>query len=170
MTVSQIISLYPQTKDILSEYGLHCFGCAFNALESLEEGCRGHGFSVMDIDNLVGDLNDFISTQPAKPQELTVTESAARSILDIAQKEAKLGDVLVVIAEPNGGFCMEFRKEPATDEKIFSHVNVPDIRIVASPDTLNHIGGSTIDFREGRFKLDVPDVAGCACGGKCNCK
>ncbi len=171
MTVSEIISLYPQVKDILTEYGLHCFGCAFNALETLEEGCKGHGFDDSDVENLVTDLNDAIAALPPRPQLLTLTETAARAIGEIAKAEGKLGQGLAVISEGNGGFCMEFRDSTQADELVFSNVAVPDICIYATTMTLSHIGGSTIDFRDGRFKLDLgAATSDCACGGNCSCK
>ncbi len=171
MTVSEIISLYPQVKDILAEYGLHCFGCAFNALETLEEGCKGHGFDDSDIENLVTDVNDAIAALPPREQILTLTEAAAKAIGDIAKTENRLGQGLAVISEGNGGFCMEFRETKLADERTFSNAAVPEVCIYASEMTLSHIGGSTIDFRDGRFKLDLEAAAtsGCACGGSCSC-
>jgi hypothetical protein len=81
---------------------------------------------------------------------------------------------LQVGTDEAGGFCMEFRKEPEEDSSVFFHREVPAMRLFATPLTLSRIGGSTIDFREGRFKLDLPeDVGGakkeCACGGNCAC-
>ena len=72
-------------------------------------------------------------------------------------------------------FCMELQEKAASDEQTFTHADVADIAIFASPMTLAGIGGATIDFREGRFKLDLPEDAlakGCACkeGGVCGCE
>jgi hypothetical protein len=54
----------------------------------------------------------------------------------------------------------------------FFHREVPDLILITNSETLGRIGGSTIDFRDGRFKLDVPSSAQCACkdGGACSCK
>ena len=171
MTVSEITTLYPQTRDVLAEYGLHCFGCAFNALETLDEGCQGHGFSDTDIDNLVEDLNALIDQSPQRPPTLAITEAAAKAIDAIARKEGKAGQGLVVIADDHGGFCLEFKPNAASGERTFCHANVPQVRIFASTLSLSRIGGSVIDFRDGRFKLDLEPVSeGCACGGKCRCQ
>ncbi len=53
MAVSEIIALCPSAVDILTEYGLHCFNCSFNSLESLREGCLGHGMTEEDVANIV---------------------------------------------------------------------------------------------------------------------
>ena len=60
-TVADIVALYPQATEALAEYGLHCFSCSAGAVETLEQGCSGHGFSEDDIRNLVEDINAMIS-------------------------------------------------------------------------------------------------------------
>ncbi len=155
MVVSQLMELYPQTKDILAEYGLHCFSCAFNALETLEEGCLAHGFDERDLENLLQDVNEIIMTLPKKPQTITVTETAARAILAIMKRERKIDHVLEVIADESGSFCMEFRELAPPDTSTFHHRSVSNVTVCASCQTLSRIGGATIDFRDERFKLDL---------------
>ena len=169
-TVSDIVARYPQATEVMAEYGLHCFGCAANTLESLEEGCLGHGFSEDDISDLVEDINELIRTTPPRPQELTITEAAARAIRGVAKAEKVEGHGLSVQADREGGFYMEFRKEPELGEKTFQHPKVLDVAVYASTLTLQRIGGATIDFREGKFKLDVGEKECCKKdGGECGC-
>jgi hybrid cluster-associated redox disulfide protein len=172
MLVSQIIELCPEAATIVPEYGLHCFSCSASALETLEEGCLGHGFSESEIDELVSDLNEIVLRRPARPGILTITPAAARAVRPVLEEEGKLGHGLAVIADGQGGFCMEVREKARDDDRIFTSVEEPEIRFFASPLTLAHIGGSRVDYREGRFKLDLPEDAAhaCACGGKCACK
>jgi hybrid cluster-associated redox disulfide protein len=171
MNVMEIIALHPITAEIMAGYGLHCFSCSFNTIDSLEAGARSHGLDDADIENMVKDLNDALKDAPPRPATLTVTEPAATSILGIAKAECKEGHGLTVIAEEGGGFCMEFNVRPEPGAKTFTNKEVPEIRIFASMQTLGRIGGATIDFREGRFKLDLPEAAHtCACdGGVCKC-
>ena len=168
-TVSDIVARYPQATEVMAEYGLHCFGCAANTLESLEEGCLGHGFSEDDISDLVEDINELIRTTPPRPQELHITEAAARAILEVAVNEKVSGQGLSVQANREGGFYMEFRKEPELGEKTFRHSKVSDVAVYASILTLQRIGGATIDFREGKFKLDVGEKC-CGNEGGCGCE
>lgn len=173
MPIADIVAFCPEAKNILAEYGLHCFHCTGADTERLGDGCKTHGFDDAEIDALVQDLNEMIEHMPSRPQTLTVTASAARAIADIAKNEGRTGEGLAVIVDSSGGFCMEFRPDPASDEITFRNDEVPDVRILASVMTLKRIGGSTIDYREERFKLDLPpgDSAnsGCGCSGSCEC-
>ena len=181
MPILEIVTFLPAAKSVLSEYGLHCFHCAGSEFETLEEGCRGHGFSDEEIDELVDDLNDMLRTMPTRPKTLTVTEPAAKAVRQVAESdpEAKTSMAadgvirLAVIVDSAGGFCMEFRKEPEPGEQPFFSPKDPAVLILASELTLQRIGGATIDFREGRFKLDLPEDAQnspCDCtDGSCGC-
>lgn len=176
MSVAEIMGLLPEAGPLLGEYGLHCFNCSANTMETLEEGYMSHGFAENELDNLIQDLNTMLRERPERPQTLTLTKDAAEALMGIASAEGKAGEGLQVGTDEAGGFCMEFQKEAEDDSLVFFHREVPDMRLFATPTTLSRIGGSTVDFREGRFKLDLPEAAkvgcGCggACGGECKCK
>lgn len=174
MPIQEIVTLLPEAKNVLAEYGLHCFSCAGSAYETLGEGCRGHGFSDEEIDELVDDLNQMLRDLPARPETLALTLEGARAIRKVADDEGRSGQGLAVITDAAGGFCMEFRADPDDGDRIFTNSAEPDVHLFASALTLKRIGGATIDFREGRFKLDLPEDApgaGCGCnGGSCGCR
>ncbi len=175
LRVSDILTLCPPAKEALAEYGIHCAGCSMNMQETLAEGGMLHGFSDEEVDALVDDINDMMKSMPARPEELTITAAAARAIKEVAKRERRKEKGLAVIVDENGGFCMEFKNKPAKDEKVFKNDEVSDIKVFASVLTLRRIGGSTIDFRDGRFKLDLPqdDAMNASCGcsdGACDCK
>ena len=44
---------------ILMENGMHCVGCAASHFESLEEGCRAHGFDDKKIEDILKQLNEI---------------------------------------------------------------------------------------------------------------
>lgn len=173
MRVSEIVALVPESEPLLAEYGLSCFSCSANAYETLEEGCASHGFADEDINDLTADLNILLSQRPERPQTLTLTKDAAAKLKAILTEQGTLAQGLTVGLDENGGFCMESGEMPH-GAKTFENDEVPDMRIHASSLTLKRIGGATIDFREGRFKLDLPEDAAkksCACkdGGECAC-
>lgn len=176
MPILEIVTLIPEAKKVLAEYGLHCFSCAGSEFETLQEGCMSHGFADEEIDELVDDLNQMLAEMPARPETLTITTAAAHAIGKIAADENRKDEFLAVIADATGGFCMEFRPEPDAADHTFKNSDVPSVRILASPLTLKRIGGAVIDFRDGRFKLDLPEDAGkigCGCSGEmadCGCK
>ena len=60
MTISEIIDMYPETTQVVLEYGLHCVGCGIAAIETIEQGAYGHGMQKEDVDMLIRDLNRVI--------------------------------------------------------------------------------------------------------------
>lgn len=175
MRVSDILTLLPDAGPLVAQYGLHCFSCEANAHETLDEGCRTHGFSDEDIDDLVTDLNELLSSRPERPQTLSVTKDAAVALMSMLENEGKSDWGLSVGLDEGGGFCMEFAKAASADAKTFQNNDVPALRVFATTVTLGSIGGATIDFRDGRFKLDLPEdskktACGCTDGGTCGCK
>lgn len=173
MLVSEIISLLPEAGPLLGEYGLHCFSCDHNDRETLEQGCASHGFGADEIENLVAELSRLHAERPPRPQTLIVTRDAALGLREVMTGEGKLSHVLVVGLDEGGSFCLEFAEKTPAGAKIFTHREVPEVIIVAREETLNRIGGATIDHRDGRFKLDLPEAAArpaCGCGGgRCSC-
>lgn len=168
MPILEIVTMIPGAKSALAEYGLHCFSCSGSETENLETGCRVHGFSDEEISELVDDLNKMLTELPPRPQTLELTAEAARAVQKVAtedtavnrrsERKGKRGRSigLSVVADASGGFCMEFRQKPCVSDRIFENPEVPGVRIFASPLTLRRIGGAVIDFREERFKLDLP--------------
>ncbi len=175
MRVSDIAAILPECESLLREYGLTCFSCSMSVYETLREGCASHGFSDADVDQLTVELNEMLADRPARAQTLTVTSAAANALKEILSTQGHLKDYLEVGTDERGGFCMEVREKMIDGALLFGNREVPDVRVIATPLALSRIGGSTIDHRDGRFKLDMPEDAaatGCACknGGKCGCK
>lgn len=57
MNITEIVGKYPQTADVLREYGMGCIGCMAARFETLEQGAQAHG---IDVDALVNALNEAI--------------------------------------------------------------------------------------------------------------
>ena len=58
MSISEVLMIDRDTAPIMMEYGMHCMGCPFSQMETLEMGCAAHG---SDVDELVRKLNEFIA-------------------------------------------------------------------------------------------------------------
>ena len=63
MSIGQVLSIDMATAPIMMAYGMHCMGCSFSQMESLEMGCAAHG---TDVDELVSKLNEFLASKSAE--------------------------------------------------------------------------------------------------------
>lgn len=181
MRVADILTILPEAEQVFAQYGLHCNGCSIGGAEILEDAASMHGMKEEDINDLLADLHVLLARRPERPQTIIVTDDAATALSNILATEGRGGFVLQVGLDEAGGFSMEIVAKAGEDDLLFQKA---DITVSASPVTLAVIGGSIIDYRDGRFKLDLPGVGegphsaevsrgkeGCACknGGECGC-
>lgn len=61
MNLAKVLDLYPDTAEILLDYGLHCVGCFANTFDTIEMGAKVHGMSDAEVDEMVERLNEFIT-------------------------------------------------------------------------------------------------------------
>ncbi|RCX21079.1 hybrid cluster-associated redox disulfide protein [Anaerobacterium chartisolvens] len=59
MSITDIVEKYPQTVEILMNYGMHCFGCMAARFENIEQGAMAHG---INVDDLMKDLNKSLES------------------------------------------------------------------------------------------------------------
>lgn len=174
MRVADILNILPEAEEVFAQYGLHCNGCSIGGAEILEDAANMHSMKEEDLNDLLTDLHVILSRKPARPQTIIITDAAASALHQILETEGKAGWVLHVGLDETGGFDLEIVEKVAEGDHVFVR---PPITLSASTATLAAIGGATIDYRDGRFKLDLPGVAprgaeaGCACenGGACEC-
>ena len=57
MTIKEVLDIDRTTAPIMMAYGMHCMGCPFSQMESLEMGCAAHG---SNVDELVEKLNEYL--------------------------------------------------------------------------------------------------------------
>ena len=62
MSIGEVLQIDRDTAPIMMEYGMHCMGCPFSQMESLEQGCAAHG---TDADELVRRLNEYLASKEA---------------------------------------------------------------------------------------------------------
>ena len=142
---------------------MHCIGCVWSEQDTLEDGAYAHGLGDDDIENLLSDLKDLLSGTSPSSRRLHLTKNAALALRTILAQEQKENGVLRVMTDATGAFSMEWKAQSDGDP-CFSHREVPDVVIVASEETLQRIGGSTIDCMDGRFQLkQSPKTSGACC-------
>ena len=54
MTITEILTRYPETLPVFQRYGLDCYDCQIAEFEQLEHGATVHH---VDINNLIDELN-----------------------------------------------------------------------------------------------------------------
>ena len=55
--MSKLLEEKPEAAEILFEAGMGCLGCPMAMQETIEEGCKAHGMSDEEIDEIVKRLN-----------------------------------------------------------------------------------------------------------------
>ena len=56
--LSEILRGNPDAAEILFEAGMGCIGCPMAQMETLEQGCKAHGMSKKQIDEIIKKLNE----------------------------------------------------------------------------------------------------------------
>ena len=60
MTIKEVLDIDRTTAPIMMAYGMHCMGCPYSQMESLEMGCAAHG---QDVNELVDKLNAYLASK-----------------------------------------------------------------------------------------------------------
>ena len=60
MLLMDAVSKYPEIAPILMGYGLHCVGCHFSAVDTIEAGAKIHGLDDETIELMLKDINTII--------------------------------------------------------------------------------------------------------------
>ncbi len=63
MLLGDVVQQYPETAEIMLEYGLHCVGCFANQFDTVEQGAMIHGMSEEEIDEMLERVNGAIQEQ-----------------------------------------------------------------------------------------------------------
>lgn len=60
INIEKLVENYPESVEIMFEYGLGCVGCMAASGENLEDGAKAHGLSDKKIDEMVEKINKNI--------------------------------------------------------------------------------------------------------------
>ena len=52
------IMKYPEIAAVLTGYGLHCVGCHFSSIDTIQSGAKIHGFSDEELNLMLKDVNE----------------------------------------------------------------------------------------------------------------
>jgi len=89
--LGDIMQINPEAGMVLFEYGLHCIGCGFSAMETLEQGCLAHGMSEKEIQEILKRVNKTKETEkkPEKNSEKKIKEKVEIKKLPKKDKSIK---------------------------------------------------------------------------------
>jgi len=167
MTIADVVNKYPQAGMVMTAHGLHCVGCGVSPIETIEGGCKGHGWSDEQIDSMISKINEAIVATGDQPL-VVITDKAAAKLKEIAASEQKSDQGVRIQVMPAGcsgnAYSMDFDKEQSGD--IIEEVN--GIKVFVDKDSVNLLKGSVVDYvetpEESGFKIENPTAKkGCGC-------
>ena len=180
MLVGEILERYPDSAQIMEDFGLHCTSCSVNMFEPLREGALSHGMAEEMADDLIERLNEMAVAQHQAPVDgIHVSAKAAKKIQEYSEMEEKNGWALRVTAKDNEGmepaYGMDFVEKASPEDKSFEFFGVT---VVIGPESMENMKGAQIDYLEttfgSGFKITNPkfNKKGGCCGGSgegCGC-
>lgn len=55
--IADVVSKNPEAAEVMFNCGMFCVGCPAAMMETIEDGCKGHGMTDEQIDEMVVELN-----------------------------------------------------------------------------------------------------------------
>jgi iron-sulfur cluster assembly protein len=178
MTIDQILSMFPYKAQRLSQEitlaGLHCIGCHAATTETLEAGMYSHGMGDEAIERLLKRLNSLLQEPETDREAITLTPSAAKKFMEIAEEDGKQGWGLRFgdrMAGCNGfEYILDFSEKAEADDEIFESLG---IQLHVNKHCTKRLKGSVIDFRDGLqssgFIVENRNAkSSCGCGSSHN--
>jgi hybrid cluster-associated redox disulfide protein len=147
--IGDVIQKYPQSIDVFMNYGLHCIGCSLAGWETIEQGAQVHGFNNKIINQLLKELNQYISNQlpdlDNDTSPIKVTSRAAKQVLNLMKKSkgAKYLRITLVQLPFGHKYGFKFEKKKSKSDIIIEKYNT---HFVISNKDFKVIKGSTLDY------------------------
>ena len=169
MTIGDVIKEYPETIEIMLSYGLHCVGCSVQYWESIEGGCKTHGFEDEKIDKMVKEMNEVVVVDKG---EFTVSDKAITKLNEMAQKQDKSPVLRInVVSGGCSGFQYHFDFDEIKDND--EKMDIGGITFVMNKDSKEMLKGSKMEYidtlNESGFRISNPNATeSCACGKSFN--
>lgn len=59
--IGELVAQYPETAEVMLDYGLHCVGCFASSFDTIEMGAQIHGMDIEEIEEMVERINEVIN-------------------------------------------------------------------------------------------------------------
>jgi len=174
MSVGEIIAKYPEAVEVMMRHGLHCVGCHFNPMDTLEGGSKLHGIPAQEIEEMLEEINQVVEerqqTFSNSDKLVDLTPKAAEKIVSIMNSEGKTGHVLRVALIRGGcaghSYYMEFEETPAQEDLVEESNG---LKVIVSKQIADNVRGTVIDYQEtlnsSGFSMRNPNAKrACGCG------
>ena len=61
MNLAEVVSKYPESAEVLMDFGLHCVGCGASSFDTIEMGAKVHGMSDKEMAEMLDRVNEVIN-------------------------------------------------------------------------------------------------------------
>lgn len=55
--IADVVTKHPEVAEIMFKHGMFCIGCPAAMMETIEDGCSGHGMSKEQIEKMIEEIN-----------------------------------------------------------------------------------------------------------------
>ncbi|MFH1591338.1 MAG: iron-sulfur cluster assembly accessory protein [archaeon] len=175
MTIGDILNAHPEAAKILAARGIHCVGCQFSPMETLEQGLQVHGLDDVAIDTAVDDINKAIEegeinedVEIPKDAKIDMTDAAAKKLKELIKEKGKKAFRLGIMSGGCAGFSyvMDLADEKNEGEVV---IETNGVSLFVDGSSLALLNGAKIDFIDSLqgagFRIDNPNAKStCGCG------
>ena len=149
--IGDILSLMPESAEILASHGVSCASCHINAFEILRDGILGHGYDEDDLQAVIADLNecaaDMKLTDKSVPkQDPKLTEVAVEKIQEFQKAQNKEGwgfKIEVLDIAEDTSYFIDFYEKPEKNDIIITQES---IKLFLDPESFRFLQDRTINF------------------------
>ena len=156
MTIGEIVAKYPETAQIMLNYGLHCVGCHVNAFETLEQGILGHGYPEEMLNKMLDEMNTSINETTDK-KTIKLDDASVLKINDLLRSEGKEGWGLRVSIEFHEtiSYQLAFEERKNDDDVLFEDAGIKIFVDPQSAKFLHNLFIAYVESEEGAgFKVE----------------
>lgn len=61
MNLGEVAYKFPESAEVLLDYGLHCVGCFASSFDTIEVGAKVHGMSDEEVAEMIERINEVIN-------------------------------------------------------------------------------------------------------------
>ena len=172
--IGELVEAHPEVIEVLSGFGVQCFGCQGAVFESIGDGFSQHGISNELIEEAVKKINEEINKHQEKPPEnienpsFDITELAAKKIEQFMSDKNKTALRVSVKTGGCSGMQYEFSLIESKNEGDFEFT-INRARVLVDKKSMEHLNNCQLDYldslSEAGFKIANPNAKEtCGCG------